>query len=181
MLFIKRYTTLSSLDSKIRNELADKISKICDYDGRFASQSFFIKIDKLWGPHTTDHFANSCNTKLTRFNSLFWCPGTEAVDAFSQDWSADINWLVPPIFFIASVIKYMIACKSQRTLIGPCWPSAPFWPLFYKTKYQRYSYVKDILFIEHPNEFLNVGNYKGSLLGSSEFKSSIFAARSAVK
>ena len=88
---------------------------------------------------------------------------------------------VPSIFLIASVIKYMIACKGQGTLIGPCWTSAPFWHLLYKTKYQRYSYVKDILFIEHPNEFLNVGNYKGSLLGSSKFKSSIFAARLVVK
>ena len=77
---------------------------------------------------------------------------------------------VPPIFLIASVIKYMIACKGQGTLIGPCWPSAPFWPLLYKTKYQRYSYVKYILFIEHPNEFLNVGNYKGSLLGHQSSK-----------
>ena len=39
------------------------------------------------------------------------------------------------------------------------------------------SYVKDILFIQ----FLNVGNYKGSLLGSSKFKSSIFAAHLVVK
>ena len=75
----------------------------------------------------------------------------------------------------------MIACKGQGTLIDPCWLSPSFWPLLYKTKYQRYSYVKDIVFIEHPNEFLIAGNYKGSLLGSSKFKSSIFAARLVVK
>ena len=98
---------------------------LCDYDDWFVSQSFFIQIDRLWGPHTIDSFANSCNTKLTRFNSLFWCPGTEAVDAFSHDWSANNNWLVPPIFLIASVIKYMIASKGQGTLIGPCWPMLP--------------------------------------------------------
>ena len=99
------------------------------------------------------------------------------MDALSEDWSADNNWLVPPIFLIAPVIKYIIASKGQRTLIGPCWPPAPFWPLLYKTKYQCYLYVKDIVSMEHPNEFLHVGNYKGSLLGSSKFKSSIFAAR----
>ena len=87
------------------HELADEISKFCDYDDWFVSQSFFIKTDRLWGPHTIDRFANSYNTKLTRFNSLFWCPGTEAVDAFSQDWSANNNWLVPPIFLIASYHK----------------------------------------------------------------------------
>ena len=102
------------------NELADKISKICDYDDWFVSQSFFIKIDRLWEPHTIDRFANSCNTKLTRFNSLFWCPGTEAADAFSQDWSADNNWLVPPIFLIASAIKYIIACKGHRSVLAIC-------------------------------------------------------------
>ena len=100
---------------------------------------------------------------------------------FSQDWSDDNNWFVSLIFLIASVIKYMIASKGHRTLIGPYWPSAPFWPLLYKTKYQRFSYVKDIVFIEQPNEFLHVGNYKGSLLGSSKFKSSIFAACLVVK
>ena len=63
-----------------------------------------------------------------------------------------------------------IGLRREGALIGPSWPSAPFWLLLYKSKYQRYSYVHDIVFIEQPNEFSQVGNYKGSLVGLSKFK-----------
>ena len=59
---------------------------------------FFLTLDALWGPHSVDRFANDQNTKLSRFNSLFWTSNCEAVDAFSQNWVDENNWLVPPIF-----------------------------------------------------------------------------------
>ena len=42
-------------------------------------------------PHAMDRFANHENTQLPRFNSRFWCPGTEAVDAFSVSWAGENN------------------------------------------------------------------------------------------
>lgn len=41
---------------------------------------------------------------IERFNSKYWCPGTEAVDAFSQVWVSENNWLVPPPSYIPRVI-----------------------------------------------------------------------------
>ena len=41
----------------------------------------FRFLDCLWGPHTVDRFADNYNAHLTRFNSRYACPGTEAVDA----------------------------------------------------------------------------------------------------
>ncbi|VDI63461.1 Hypothetical predicted protein [Mytilus galloprovincialis] len=53
-------------------------------------------LDKLWGKHTIDRFATDYNTKCSRFNSKCWCKNTEAIDAFSQNWFGENNWLVPP-------------------------------------------------------------------------------------
>ena len=64
-------------------------------------------------------------------NSRFWCPGTEAVDAFSVSWAGENNWLVPPIFLIAKVLNHMAALSGGVILVVPAWPSAPFWPLIF--------------------------------------------------
>ena len=79
------------------NEKADYLSKLIDYDDWGVSDDFFEYIDSIWGPHTVDRFANANNKKICRFNSVFWNPGSEAVDCFTQDWKDENNWLVPPI------------------------------------------------------------------------------------
>ena len=45
----------------------------------------FMELDQFWGPHIIDRFADHQNNRLLRFNSRCWCPGTEAVDAFTCD------------------------------------------------------------------------------------------------
>ena len=49
--------------------------------------------------------------------------GSEAVDAFSQDWSADNNWFCPPVSLIAKVLQQCAAQQARVTLIAPYWPS----------------------------------------------------------
>ena len=88
---------------------------------------FFQSINDHWGPHTVDRFACSYNSKLPRFNSQFFQPGCEAVDAFSQDWGYDNNWLCPPVRLIVRVLKHMEACLARGTLILPVWKSSFFW------------------------------------------------------
>ena len=46
------------------------------------TDGFFTFLNKVWGPFTIDHFASAEDNKLERFNSLFWNPGTERVNAF---------------------------------------------------------------------------------------------------
>ena len=95
---------------------------------------FFNFMNELWGIYTIDRFANSTNAKLSRFNSLFWNVNTEAVDAFSPNWSGENNWLVPPIYAVIRIVKHVVACKAKGTLIIPKWTSAAYWPLiFFKT------------------------------------------------
>ena len=95
----------------------------------------------VWEPHTFDRVADSRNTKLKKFNSKFWWPDTAAVDAFSQDWSKDNNYLVPPIHIIPKVIDHLIITKSVGTLVVPWWPFAPFWPLLFSQYGVPQSYV----------------------------------------
>ena len=73
--------------------------------------SFFDCLNRLWGPHTIDRFASHKNTHLARFNSRYFVPGTEAVDAFTTTWAAENNWLVPPI---SCCFSGDFVCPSQQ-------------------------------------------------------------------
>ena len=67
---------------RTENQEADAISKMIDYDDWETTQVLFQYLNDIWGPHTIDRFADNKNAKVSRFNSRFWCPGTEGVDAF---------------------------------------------------------------------------------------------------
>ena len=112
-----------------QNDKADALSRIIDYDDWSLSHDLYHKFENLWGPHTIDRFANYQNNKLPRFNSRFWNPNSENIDALTETWSGENNWLVPPISLIAKTIMHLRASKAMGTLIIPRWLSAPFWPL----------------------------------------------------
>lgn len=69
-----------------------------DHEAGGLSGDFFSFIDDLWGAHSIDRFA-SVNHKTERFNSLFWNPGSEAIDAFTQNCHGGNNCLVAPIYW----------------------------------------------------------------------------------
>ena len=114
------------------NTRADYISKIIDFDDWGTSCEFFDFMDKIWGPHTIDWFASNLNKKIDRYNAKFWNPDVEAVDAFSQNWEKEVNWLVPPIYLVCTVMKHLIHCRARGTLIVPRWPSSPFWTMIFE-------------------------------------------------
>ena len=115
--------------------------------------------EEKWDPHSVDRFANHENTQLPRFNSRFWCPGTEAVDAFSVSWAGENNWLVPPIFLIPKVLNHMVALGGRATLVVPAWPSAPFWPFIF-TNGGLSPIFSDIFEIPLGTDVFVLGNYK---------------------
>ena len=53
--------------------------------GCYTSPDLFKLITFKWVPFDVERMTRSYNTHLPRFNSKFWCPGTEAVDCFTQD------------------------------------------------------------------------------------------------
>ena len=66
-------------------ERADYISRIVDIDDWQITNSCFEYIDKLWGPHTVDCFANYYNNKVEKFFSRFWNPNSSGRDFFVQN------------------------------------------------------------------------------------------------
>ena len=78
------------------NQLADYLSKLTDFDDWGIHSDIFQWLNTLWGPFTVDRFATWYNNKCIRFNSRFWNPGSEGVDAFIQNWQGENNRVVPP-------------------------------------------------------------------------------------
>ena len=68
--------------SKLQDDQADFLRRIFDSDDWGLSPLSFYHIDLVWSPHSVDRFANHVNTKLPRFNSRFWNPGSEGIDTF---------------------------------------------------------------------------------------------------
>ena len=101
------------------NQKADYLSRIVDPDDWAFGRKYFQILNANWGPFSIDRFAADYNSHLARFNSCFWSSGTEAVDAFSQDWSSDNNWLCPPVFLIPRTIQKLRHCNARGTLIVP--------------------------------------------------------------
>ena len=115
-----------------QNRLADELSKnhpISDRDDWGLYWHQFAHIDAQWGPHDVDRFASAVSTKCARYNSKLPDLGSEAVDAFTQNWQYDNNWLCPPVGLIAKVLQHCRRQHVRGTLIVPFWPSAYFWPL----------------------------------------------------
>ena len=158
------------------NDRADFLSRVVDYDDWRVNRDYFLLAEEKWGPHSVDRFANHENTQLPRFNSRFWCPGTEAVDAFSVSWAGENNWLVPPIFLIPRVLNHMVALGGRATLVVPAWPSAPFWPLIF-TDEGLSPIFSDFLEIPMGSDVFVLGNYKNALFGSQNFRSGVLFLR----
>ena len=143
-----------------QNALVDYISRIIDFDDWGVGLSVFYWLDDLWGPHVVDRFANSNNAKCTRFNSRFWCPGTEAVDAFTVLWGGEVSWLCPPV---CRVIAHIKACPCNGTLVVPAWPSAPYCPLLFPFALVQKPWIVDMVYLPWFEGLITPGRCGSSL------------------
>uniref|UniRef100_A0A914V7W6 Tyr recombinase domain-containing protein n=1 Tax=Plectus sambesii TaxID=2011161 RepID=A0A914V7W6_9BILA len=110
------------------NAEADEASRIVDYDNWGVKTSFFRICQHKWGPHSVDRFADHHNAKLPRFNSKYYVPGSEAVDAFACHWGGEMNWLCPPISLIVRTIRHLsskVARLVQAAAANPAICPAP--------------------------------------------------------
>jgi len=125
------------------NQLADFISHIQDWDDWQLNPNVFNWLNFQWGPCSVDRFASYYNTQLPRFNSRYCNPGSEAIDAFTCDWSGEMNWWCPPIYLVPRMLRHAENCKCKGILVVPHWPSAPFWPLICPSGKSFASFVWD--------------------------------------
>ena len=126
------------------------------------------------GPISIDRFADQQNAKHERFNSKYHCPKSEGVDAFTKDWSGQINLLVPPIFLIPKTIRHLLTSKKGTIgiLVAPLWPSATYWPMVAPGGGGFYAFIKE--HVVFGPEVLRQGNFKG-YIGSKRFKNEVIA------
>ena len=158
-----------------RSELAraDFISRLIDIDDWQITASCFIELEKLWGKHSVDCFANYYNKKINRYFSRFWNPGCSGVDFFVQQLAGENCLAVPPVDLIIRTLHYLYACRATATLVVPFWPSAQFWPLI--AREYRDCVVESRLF--NGRTALVHGMNKNSLLGSQRFFGDVIAIR----
>jgi hypothetical protein len=114
---------------RTKNERADFISRIVDFDYWGISEDLFLYVDSLWGPHEIDWFANDDNHKLPVFYSRYWNVKSIGIDAFTVDWGGINGLLVPPVCLLFKVLQYMKQCRAYGTVVLPMWKSASFWPM----------------------------------------------------
>lgn len=76
------------------------------------------------GRNTVDRFASQHNAHLPRYNSEYADPAAEAVNAMSQDWSAEDNWVHPPVQLLPDVAQKLREQPSAATVVCPYWPGA---------------------------------------------------------
>ena len=114
--------------------------------------SIFTYLNDVWGQFTIDRFADDENAKITRFNTKFASPGTEAIDAFSQCWQGENNFLVPPVKHIPQVIQKITRGSCSGTLVVPLWQSAPYWPRLQLREYEFASFIKKHLVFDNVDQ-----------------------------
>jgi hypothetical protein len=159
------------------NKEADMYSRLIDYDDYGISQDFFSFIDHLYGPHTVDRFANDYNNKLPRFNSLYFTPSSENVDAFTVNWGSENNLIVPPVYLIPKALNHLLYSKANGTLVAPYWPSSPFFPMIFGETSNLKQFVCEILLFNDPKDIYVQGRNKETIFGSTYFTSKVIVAR----
>ena len=126
------------------------------------------------GPLTVDRFADSNNRKLDRFNAKFNCPGVEKVNAFSQNWEGESNYLVPPVKDIAQVIYKIKNSEVFGTLVVPLWKSETYWSLL-RVGNTFESFVKDFRIFNSDGYLKAAGPSGFHILGRKLYKGEIIA------
>ena len=159
------------------NYQADLLSRTIDFDDYTIHDDVFRMLDCKWGPHTVDRFACSYNAKVSRYNSRFYQPGTEAADAFTQNWDGENNWILPPVSQTSRVIAHAGACKAEGTLVIPVWKSSYFWLLLCEDGKHWNAFVRDCVILpKFKNLFIKV-KAKNHLFGSKVLSFSVVALR----
>ena len=120
------------IKGSLLNQKADQMSHWRDQDNWELAISTVELLRQVFGPWDVDQFADQHNAKAPVFNSLFYTPGTAAVDAFSQDWGHVMNLLVPPLYLVMRVLQHLIKDQAQGILVVPRWEAQPWWPLLCK-------------------------------------------------
>ena len=159
---------------RLENVAADRVSRWFDSDDWKIHPSLFTLLGVQFGTFDIDRFASDHNTQLLRFNSRFNTPGSEAIDAFTQDWSQDYNWLCPPPKLIPQTINHLVRCHARGVLVVPSFPSAMFWPLLFPDGKPAW-FVSKYLTFPNAGRYILPGRQPRSIFGTPAFHGALVA------
>lgn len=160
---------------------ADLLSRTVDFDDYTLNDDVFHVLDCKWGPLTVDRFSCSYNAKLLRYNSRFYQPGAEAVDAFTQNWECENNWILPPLSQISRVIAHMRSCNAEGTLVIPLWKSSYFWALSCDDGKHWNAFLHDWVILSQFKHLFIRGKAKNHVFGSRDLSFRVVALRLSFK
>ena len=149
-----------------QNQGADNLSRGLDSDDWQVQKWVFQALDMAWGKHTIDRFASHLNSHCSRFNSRFWCPGTEGVNAFDQSWSGECNWVVPPPKDALRSLRKLETDNAIATFVVPIWRSAPFWPVLQPSGNGFAKFVKTYKILPQCN-VIQIGDGNNGIYGQN--------------
>ena len=80
--------------------------KLIEKDDWGLSHKLFDQVVSVLGVlPAVDWFAFDFNTKLPRLYSRFWNPQSKGIDAFSECWSFELGYFLPPISILHKVLQ----------------------------------------------------------------------------
>ena len=87
-----------------------------------------------------------------------------------------IGWFLP-LYSVPRVMKHMLACKAEGTLIVPRWSSSPYWPMIFRQNLVYQDYITDFIDFSNPEKIFVQGSNKNSFFGSNRFTAPVLALR----
>ncbi|CAI7789609.1 unnamed protein product [Closterium sp. NIES-54] len=159
------------------NSHADELSKMVDHDDYALKTPWFRILERRWGPHSIDLFANSRNTQLPRFCTKIPHPKAIAVDAFSIAWTSENNFAFPPPQLVPTVLHHAQRTHASLTLIVPHWPGASWWPLLQPSPCTWAPHIHAHIPLTHGSQCLDVGSHSNAFSGTGLAHSPIIALR----
>jgi hypothetical protein len=103
---------------------ADAPSRVKSWDEWKLCESLFADVSTRHGPYTVDRFASQHTALLPRYNSRWADPKAEGlVNAFSNSWQGETNWIHPPIDLLDDVALKLRLEPCRATVVAPLWTS----------------------------------------------------------
>ncbi len=158
----------------MENTKADKLSRFVDLDDWGVKAEFVAMLQEKWLRCQVDRFASAANKKLPRFNSKFVEENSEGIDAFAQNWTGNVSWIVPPPHLIPKVVKHLKNSRAKGNMVFPKWPSAKFWPFLF-IRMGPIPEIKKQKTVQNRASILVAGKHEKSIFTPSQFKSPMMA------
>ena len=108
-----------------RSDFNSHLNEYNHYDFCLIREAFG-HLEHMFGPHSIDRFSSDNSAQLPRYNTKYFSPKAEALDAFSLNWDGDNNYVFPPPSLVGQSIYHARSCGATLTLVYMEWYSRPY-------------------------------------------------------